>query len=93
MRHEIEHRKDKRLTLFGTEVAKIEARACDRPYRNRRYQMLLPLIAEGPAWVSPWIRLYSRWLTIGQWETDDYIMLVVGVSLDIMGIEEERLSD
>ncbi|CAI6092811.1 unnamed protein product [Clonostachys chloroleuca] len=60
------------------EVAKIEARACDRPYRNRRYQMLLPLIAEGPAWVSPWIRLYSRWLTIGQWETDDYIMLVVG---------------
>ncbi|CAH0021607.1 unnamed protein product [Clonostachys rhizophaga] len=47
------------------DVSKVEARVCERPYRTRKYVLFIPMMVEGPWWFCPWIRLYSRWLTLG----------------------------
>ncbi|CAI6101428.1 unnamed protein product [Clonostachys chloroleuca] len=60
-------------------ASKVEARVCERPYRTRKYVLFIPIIVEGPSWFCPWIRLYSRWLTLGRWELDDWVMFGVGL--------------
>ncbi|CAI6087887.1 unnamed protein product [Clonostachys chloroleuca] len=59
-------------------ASKVEARVCERPYRTRKYVLFIPMMVEGPSWFCPWIRLYSRWLTLGRWELDDWVMFGVG---------------
>jgi hypothetical protein len=63
------------------ETAKVEAEACQRPYRDRRSALLGPLVIEVVAWFSVWVRLYGRWSTMRKFEADDWIMLVALVSL------------
>ncbi|CAI6087901.1 unnamed protein product [Clonostachys chloroleuca] len=60
-------------------ASKVEARVCERPYRTRKYVLFIPMMVEGPSWFCPWIRLYSRWLTLGRWELDDWVMFRVGL--------------
>ncbi|KAF5712318.1 hypothetical protein FGLOB1_4566 [Fusarium globosum] len=35
--------------------------------------------AEIPAWISPWLRLYSSWITYESLSLDDYVMVVCGL--------------
>ncbi|CAG9945965.1 unnamed protein product [Clonostachys rosea f. rosea IK726] len=37
------------------------------------------MMVEGPSWFYPWIRLYSRWLTLGRWELNNWVMLEIGL--------------
>ncbi|CAH0054719.1 unnamed protein product [Clonostachys solani] len=59
-------------------VAQVEAAACERTSRSRKHVLFLPLIADVPAWFCPWILLYSRILTMGRLELDDYMVLAIG---------------
>jgi len=61
------------------EVARVEAEACERPVRSRRQDTLIPLVLYFPAWIAPWLRLYSRWTTCDRLAVDDYMMSVCGV--------------
>lgn len=61
------------------EVAQVEAAACERTSRSRKHVLFLPLIADVPAWFCPWILLYSRILTMGRLELDDYMVFAIGV--------------
>lgn len=65
----------------NTEVARIDADACERPRRSRQTELLIPLIVEVPAWFCPWLRLYSRWTSSNGHAEDDWMMVVCGVCL------------
>ncbi|KAH6676102.1 hypothetical protein F5X68DRAFT_278261 [Plectosphaerella plurivora] len=62
--------------LDGIETAKVEAEACQRPYRDRRKILWAPLSIESVAFLSVWMRLYGRWTTMHTFEADDWIMML-----------------
>ncbi|KAG9257508.1 CFEM domain-containing protein [Emericellopsis atlantica] len=61
------------------EVGRVEAEACERPVRSRRQDILIPLAAYLPAWIAPWLRLYSRWTTCDRLAIDDYMMSICAI--------------
>ncbi|CAH0032525.1 unnamed protein product [Clonostachys rhizophaga] len=60
------------------EVSRIEADACQRPYRSRRNNILYISAVDVPAWFIAWIRLYSRW-AYRRFAADDWVMLAVAI--------------
>lgn len=63
------------------ETARVEAEACQRPQRDRRSVFVAPLVIEILAFLSVWLRLYSRWSTVNKFEADDWTMLASMVRL------------
>ncbi|KFA60674.1 hypothetical protein S40285_05070 [Stachybotrys chlorohalonatus IBT 40285] len=63
-------------TMDAIETAKIEAEACGRPHRDRRWVLWPALAILIVAWIAVFIRLAERWYTFRSYQTDDWIMLV-----------------
>ncbi|KAH7180745.1 hypothetical protein DER46DRAFT_668912 [Fusarium sp. MPI-SDFR-AT-0072] len=61
------------------DIAKIYANACDSKPKDNRHNHYVLLVAEIPAWISPWLRLYSSWATYENLSLDDYVMVVCGL--------------
>ncbi|KAF4986715.1 hypothetical protein FGRMN_10712 [Fusarium graminum] len=61
------------------EITKINAKACDHMVKSNRLDHYILLIAEIPAWISPWLRLYSSWTTYETLSMDDYAMMLCGL--------------
>ncbi|RYC87461.1 hypothetical protein BFJ63_vAg9624 [Fusarium oxysporum f. sp. narcissi] len=61
------------------DIAKIYANACDNKPKDNRHNHYVLLVAEIPAWISPWLRLYSSWVTYESLSLDDYVMVVCGL--------------
>ncbi|KAI1057728.1 hypothetical protein LB506_000894 [Fusarium annulatum] len=61
------------------DIAKIYANACDSKQKDNRNNHYVLLVAEIPAWISPWLRLYSSWITYESLSLDDYVMVVCGL--------------
>ncbi|KAL7762225.1 hypothetical protein ACKLNR_008760 [Fusarium oxysporum f. sp. zingiberi] len=61
------------------DIAKIYANACDSKPKDNRHNHYVLLVAEIPAWISPWLRLYSSWVTYESLSLDDYVMVVCGL--------------
>ncbi|KAF4449153.1 hypothetical protein F53441_7549 [Fusarium austroafricanum] len=61
------------------EIAKIHANACDNKPKNNRFNHYVLLVAEVPAWVSPWLRVYSSWVTYESLSLDDYLTVICGL--------------
>ncbi|KAF5719075.1 hypothetical protein FMUND_4864 [Fusarium mundagurra] len=61
------------------DIAKIYANACDNKQKDNRNNHYVLLVAEIPAWISPWLRLYSSWITYESLSLDDYVMVVCGL--------------
>ncbi|KAF4343686.1 integral membrane protein [Fusarium beomiforme] len=61
------------------EIAKIYANACDEKPKDNWFNHYVLLVAEVPAWISPWLRLYSSWATYKGLSPDDYAMVVCGL--------------
>jgi hypothetical protein len=66
--------------LEAIEIARVQAEACQWPVRNRRADLLLPLIVEIPAVFCPFIRMYARWSTIRKLASDDWLVLLAGIT-------------
>ncbi|KAI1065078.1 hypothetical protein LB507_000250 [Fusarium sp. FIESC RH6] len=60
------------------EIAKIHANACSIKPRDSLFDHYILLLAEVPAWVLIWLRLYSSWVTYERLALDDYVMTVCG---------------
>ncbi|GAB1313648.1 hypothetical protein MFIFM68171_03858 [Madurella fahalii] len=67
-------------------VMVIESTACDRPRRTRKAALLVPLGIILPAFILLLVRFYSRWIISGQFEADDYVMMVCAVAYTAMEI-------
>ncbi|KIL83879.1 hypothetical protein FAVG1_12942 [Fusarium avenaceum] len=65
------------LERFG--IARIHANACDDKPDDKRLHHYILLVAEIPAWASPWIRLYSSWITYESLSLDDYVIALCGL--------------
>lgn len=66
------------------DVARFQADNCERPRRNRKVVQYYALVIELLAWVCPWIRLYSRWVTVRSFDVDDWLMLVSNVRISTL---------
>ncbi|KAF4970739.1 hypothetical protein FSARC_2296 [Fusarium sarcochroum] len=60
-------------------IAKIHANACNVGPKEDRYNHYILLVAEVPAWICTWLRLYSSWSTYESLSPDDYAMVVCGL--------------
>ncbi|KAF5984668.1 hypothetical protein FCOIX_2465 [Fusarium coicis] len=61
------------------DIAKIYANACDSKQKDNRNSHYVLLVVEIPAWISPWLRLYSSWITYESLSLDDYVLVVCGL--------------
>jgi hypothetical protein len=61
------------------ETARIEALTCERPIRDRRADLNPPLVLLIIGFVAVWTRLYARWTMFGNFESDDWMMLVCAI--------------
>ncbi|KAK1848958.1 CFEM domain-containing protein [Colletotrichum chrysophilum] len=66
-------------TVDAIDVAKIEAKACGRPIRTRKADIMAPLILQIAGILAVLLRLYARWTMMPRLEADDWIMIVCGV--------------
>ncbi|KAK1499259.1 CFEM domain-containing protein [Colletotrichum tamarilloi] len=64
--------------LEAIEVARIEAEACQRPVRERKVDIMVPLILQITGILVVPLRLYARWTTMHRFEADDWIMMFCG---------------
>ncbi|KFA71350.1 hypothetical protein S40288_08957 [Stachybotrys chartarum IBT 40288] len=62
--------------MDAIETAKVEAEACERPRRDRRWVLWPALAILIVAWIAVFTRLAERWYTFRRYQTDDWIMLV-----------------
>lgn len=70
-----------------TEAAKVEAEACQRPYRDVRHKLFSSIPIQVITALAVLLRMYSRWEVSKAFESDDWIMVVCLVcdrSLDIL---------
>ncbi|OHE97032.1 CFEM domain-containing protein [Colletotrichum orchidophilum] len=65
--------------LEAIEVARIEAQACKRPVRERKVDIMVPLILQITGILVVPLRLYARWTMMHRFEADDWIMMFCGV--------------
>ncbi|KAM5355567.1 hypothetical protein ACJ41O_002213 [Fusarium nematophilum] len=61
------------------DIVKIRARVCDDEPKSRRNDHYVLLAAEIPAWLCPWLRVWSSWLTCDGLLLDDYVIVGGGV--------------
>ncbi|KAK1982327.1 CFEM domain-containing protein [Colletotrichum cereale] len=61
--------------LEAIDVARIEAEACKRPVRNRKVEILAPIVIQVIGLLMVPLRLYARWTTVHRFETDDWIII------------------
>ncbi|KAH7156159.1 hypothetical protein EDB81DRAFT_944653 [Dactylonectria macrodidyma] len=52
----------------------VQSRLCDEPTQTREKRFYYLLVAEVPAWISPWLRLFSSWRSSEGIRVDDYVM-------------------
>ncbi|KAK0723247.1 hypothetical protein B0T26DRAFT_674841 [Lasiosphaeria miniovina] len=67
------------LTKALTEIGAIDQALCNRPWRSQRLSFYLILLLVIPALLFIPLRLYSRWIAVGRFEKDDYVMILGGV--------------
>ncbi|KAK2022088.1 CFEM domain-containing protein [Colletotrichum zoysiae] len=60
--------------LDAIDVARLEAEACKRPIRNRKVEILAPIVIQVIGLLMVPLRLYARWTTVHRIETDDWIV-------------------
>ncbi|RGP63354.1 cfem protein [Fusarium longipes] len=60
-------------------IAKAHANACAVKPKDNRFDHYILLLAEVPAWISVWLRLYSSWVTYERLALDDYVMTICGL--------------
>ncbi|KDN63874.1 putative CFEM domain-containing protein [Colletotrichum sublineola] len=58
----------------GLYVARLEAEGCQRPVRNRKVEILAPIVIQVIGLLMVPLRLYARWTTVHRIETDDWII-------------------
>ncbi|KAH6695660.1 CFEM domain-containing protein [Plectosphaerella plurivora] len=61
--------------LDALEAAKVEAEACERPYRDRRKALFASIPVQVLTFIIVCLRLVSRWNMSHSFEADDWIML------------------
>ncbi|KAK3372904.1 CFEM domain-containing protein [Lasiosphaeria ovina] len=67
------------IHMLGTQRDAMRAALCNRPWRSRRLSLYLILLFVIPALLFIPLRLYSRWITMGRFEKDAYVMILGGV--------------
>ncbi|KAJ0142906.1 hypothetical protein CTA2_1346, partial [Colletotrichum tanaceti] len=67
------------LTRPLPDVARIEAEACKRPVRNRKVDIIAPIVIQALGALAVPLRLYARWTTMQRFESDDLIMIFCGL--------------
>lgn len=70
------------------ETARMEAKACRRPQRSRKQDILAVISIEALAFLCVLLRLFSRWYTVAHFEMDDYIMMgaaILYVPFQVLG--------
>ncbi|KAH6990650.1 hypothetical protein BKA56DRAFT_667198 [Ilyonectria sp. MPI-CAGE-AT-0026] len=55
-------------------VNEVQYQACDKPIQTREKRFYYLLAAEIPAWICPWLRLFSSWRSSEGVRGDDYVM-------------------
>ncbi|KAF6820310.1 CFEM domain-containing protein [Colletotrichum plurivorum] len=70
---------DRRTNTRASEVARIQADACQKPVRERKVDILAPMAIQITGFLAVPLRLYARWSTMHRFATDDWIMLVCGL--------------
>ncbi|TQN73822.1 Satratoxin biosynthesis SC1 cluster protein 4 [Colletotrichum shisoi] len=65
--------------LEAIDVARIEAEACKRPVRNRKVDIIAPIVIQALGALAVPLRLYARWTTMHRFESDDLIMIFCGL--------------
>ncbi|KAK1593571.1 CFEM domain-containing protein [Colletotrichum navitas] len=60
--------------MDAIDVARLEADACKRPIRNRKVEILAPIVIQVIGLLMVPLRLYARWTTVHRIETDDWIV-------------------
>ncbi|WDK10042.1 CFEM domain-containing protein [Colletotrichum graminicola] len=60
--------------MDAIDVARLEAKACKRPIRNRKIEILAPIVIQVIGLLMVPLRLYARWTTVHRIETDDWIV-------------------
>ncbi|KAK2063176.1 CFEM domain-containing protein [Colletotrichum caudatum] len=60
--------------MDAIDVARLEAEACKRPIRNRKVEILAPIVIQVIGLLMVPLRLYARWTTVHRIETDDWIV-------------------
>ncbi|KAK1958578.1 hypothetical protein LY78DRAFT_373371 [Colletotrichum sublineola] len=60
--------------LEAINVARLEAEGCQRPVRNRKVEILAPIVIQVIGLLMVPLRLYARWTTVHRIETDDWII-------------------
>ncbi|KAK1999963.1 CFEM domain-containing protein [Colletotrichum falcatum] len=60
--------------MDAIDVARLEAEACKRPVRNRKVEILAPIVIQVIGLLMVPLRLYARWTTVHRIETDDWIV-------------------
>ncbi|GJD01523.1 CFEM domain-containing protein [Colletotrichum higginsianum] len=65
--------------LEAIDVARIEAEACKRPVRNRKVDIIAPIVIQALGALAVPLRLYARWTTMHRFESDDLIMIFCGI--------------
>lgn len=68
-------------------VAKLDAKACNKPKRHRILDEYIFIAIDLITLVCLTVRMYMRYTTFSRWEIDDWIILfMVGVYLAFLGL-------
>ncbi|RSL90168.1 hypothetical protein CEP51_000867 [Fusarium floridanum] len=59
--------------------AHVRGQMCDDEPDSKRNDHYVLLAAEIPAWISPWLRVFSSWATCSRLSLDDHVMVVCGL--------------
>ncbi|KAI8719267.1 CFEM domain-containing protein [Fusarium sp. LHS14.1] len=59
--------------------AHVRGQMCDTKSDSRRNNHYVLLAAEIPAWLSPWLRVFSSWATCSRLSLDDHVMVICGL--------------
>ncbi|KAL6413757.1 CFEM domain-containing protein [Ilyonectria robusta] len=62
------------LVQYRLWVNEVQYQACDKPIQTREKRFYYLLAAEIPAWICPWLRLFSSWRSLEGVRGDDYVM-------------------
>ncbi|KAF7547069.1 hypothetical protein G7Z17_g7988 [Cylindrodendrum hubeiense] len=55
-------------------VNEVQRQTCSQPKQTREKRFYYLLAAEVPAWICPWLRLFSGWRSLEGVRLDDYVM-------------------
>ncbi|KAF4459532.1 hypothetical protein FALBO_13707 [Fusarium albosuccineum] len=66
-------------SLERFKIAQVQGHMCDAEPKAQRNDHYVLLAAEIPAWISPWLRVFSTWATCERLSLDDHVMVICGL--------------